>query len=80
MLVAEPHRPYPQDQIPQLVARRDELVTSIEPMGIFTALDVPDVGLDLRGRDAEGYKERFAHPSPSTVPAFGNDSHPIHPS
>jgi len=24
------------------VARRDELVSSIEPMGIFTALDVPD--------------------------------------
>ena len=42
MLVAEPHKPYRQDQIPQLVARRDELVSSIEPMGIFTALDVPD--------------------------------------
>ena len=42
MLVSEQHKPYRQDQLPQLVARRDELVSSIEPMGIFTALDVPD--------------------------------------
>jgi hypothetical protein len=42
MLVSEQHKPYRQDQIPQLVARRDELVAGIEPLGIFTALDVPD--------------------------------------
>jgi hypothetical protein len=42
MLVSEPHKAYRQDQIPQLMARRDELVSTIEPMGIFTALDVPE--------------------------------------
>jgi hypothetical protein len=42
MIVSEQHKPYRQDQIPQLVARRDELVAAIEPLGIFTALDVPD--------------------------------------
>jgi len=42
MLVSEHHKPYRQNQLPELVARRDQLVSSIEPMGIFTALDVPD--------------------------------------
>ena len=42
MLVSEHHKAYQHDLIPHLVARRDELVSVIEPMGVFTALDVPD--------------------------------------
>jgi hypothetical protein len=42
MLVYERHKAYVHDQIEHLVARRDELVASVEPMGVFAALDVPD--------------------------------------
>ena len=42
MLVYEQHKTYRRDEHNTLEARRDELVTKIEPMGIFTALDVPD--------------------------------------
>ena len=42
MLVHEPHRSYRSDTIELLEARRAELVKSVEPMGIFTALDVPE--------------------------------------
>ncbi len=42
MLVYEQHKAYRNDQMQQLLTRRNELVASVEPMGIFTALDVPD--------------------------------------
>jgi quinol monooxygenase YgiN len=42
MLVYERHKAYHSDQTKQLLVRRDELVSSVEPMGVFTALDVPD--------------------------------------
>ena len=42
MLVYEQHKAYHHDQMQQLTARRDELVASVEPMGVFAALDVPD--------------------------------------
>jgi quinol monooxygenase YgiN len=42
MLVYEQHKAYRNNQMQQLLARRNELVASVEPMGIFTALDVPD--------------------------------------
>jgi quinol monooxygenase YgiN len=42
MLVYEQHKTFRQDTIPALEARRDELVASIEPLGVFTALDVPE--------------------------------------
>ena len=42
MLVYEQHKAYHQDQMQKLTARRHELVASVEPMGVFTALDVPD--------------------------------------
>src|SRR5215475_5814194 len=42
MLVYEEHKVYRRDAIATLEARRDELVTSMEPLGIHTALDVPD--------------------------------------
>ena len=42
MLVYEQHRTYRSDQIVLLEARRSELVRSIEPLGVFTALDVPE--------------------------------------
>src|SRR5205823_8091305 len=42
MLVYERHKAYQQNQMKHLMARRDELVSSVEPMGVFTALDVPD--------------------------------------
>ena len=42
MLVYEQHRTYRSDQIAQLEARRSELVRSIEPLGVFAALDVPE--------------------------------------
>lgn len=42
MLVHEPHRSYRSDTLESLEARRAELVESVEPMGIFTALDVPE--------------------------------------
>jgi hypothetical protein len=42
MVVAEPHRPYRKDAIPSLEERRDALVESVEPLGVFTALNVPE--------------------------------------
>jgi quinol monooxygenase YgiN len=42
MLVYEQHRQYRSDAISTLEERRTALVTSVEPLGIFTALDVPD--------------------------------------
>ena len=42
MLVHEHHRTYRADTIATLEARRSELVESVEPMGVFTALDVPE--------------------------------------
>ena len=42
MLVYEQHRAYKSDQVTKLNDRRTELVESLEPLGIFTALDVPD--------------------------------------
>jgi|SRR5215471_3215339 len=42
MLVHEQHRAYKSDTMETLEARRAELVVTVEPMGIFTALDTPE--------------------------------------
>jgi hypothetical protein len=42
MVVYEQHKGYHSDDIASLHARRHALVSSAEPLGIFTALDVPD--------------------------------------
>jgi quinol monooxygenase YgiN len=42
MVVYEQHKGYHSDDMARLDARRRELVASAEPLGIFTALDVPD--------------------------------------
>jgi hypothetical protein len=42
MLVYEQHKVYRRDEIATLIKRRDELVAHVEPLGVFTALDVPD--------------------------------------
>jgi len=42
MLVYEQHKAYQGAQIAKLDTRRQELVASAEPLGVFTALDVPD--------------------------------------
>jgi hypothetical protein len=42
MLVYEQHKAYRSDELDTLDAHRNELVQSIEPLGVFTALDVPD--------------------------------------
>jgi quinol monooxygenase YgiN len=42
MLVYEQHRTYRGAEVATLDARRSELVAGVEPLGIFTALDVPD--------------------------------------
>ena len=42
MLVYEQHRGYRPDAFATLEERRTALVAAVEPMGIFTALDVPD--------------------------------------
>lgn len=42
MLVYEQHRLYRSDELDKIDSRRDELVARIEPLGVFTALDVPD--------------------------------------
>jgi len=42
MLVYEQHKLYKSDQATYLDTRRNELVVSAEPLGVFTALDVPD--------------------------------------
>jgi hypothetical protein len=42
MLVYEQHRTFRRDEVARLDARRTELVAAVEPLGVFTALDVPD--------------------------------------
>jgi len=42
MLVYEEHKAYQRDRFEVLGERRQELVESAEPLGIFTALDVPE--------------------------------------
>jgi len=42
MLVHEQYRAYRSDAIASLEQRRTMLVESVEPLGIFTALNVPD--------------------------------------
>jgi len=42
MLVYEQHKAYRTDTIAELEERRGELVESVEPLGVFTALDVPE--------------------------------------
>lgn len=42
MLVHEQHRAYRADAIATLEEHRATLVESVEPLGIFTALDVPE--------------------------------------
>jgi len=42
MLMYEQHKAYKSDQITHLDTRRRELVASAEPLGVFSALDVPD--------------------------------------
>lgn len=42
MLVYEQHRAYRSDAIASLEQRSRELVESVEPLGVFSALDVPD--------------------------------------
>jgi hypothetical protein len=42
MLVYEQHRAYRSDEIARIETRQQELVTLVTPLGIFTALNVPD--------------------------------------
>lgn len=42
MLVSEPHRGSRDDALASFKEHRAALVDSIEPLGVFTALDVPD--------------------------------------
>ena len=42
MLVYEQHREYRSDAVAVLEERRTALVQSVEPLGVFTALDVPE--------------------------------------
>ena len=42
MIVMEQHRAYRTDAITTIEERRAQLVESVEPLGIFTALDVPE--------------------------------------
>ena len=42
MLVYEQHKTYRSDAIASLEQRRTELVEHVEPLGVFTALNVPD--------------------------------------
>ena len=42
MLVYEQHRAYRSDALDSLEARRAALVDAVEPLGVFSALDVPD--------------------------------------
>ena len=42
MLVYEQHRAYRSDMIESIEQRRAELIDAVEPLGVFTALDVPD--------------------------------------
>jgi hypothetical protein len=42
MVVYEQHKAYKRDDLDALITRRGELVDGMEPLGVFTALDVPD--------------------------------------
>jgi hypothetical protein len=42
MVVYEQHKQYRRDESDELTARRDDLIEAAEPIGVFTALDVPD--------------------------------------
>jgi quinol monooxygenase YgiN len=42
MLVYEEHRSYRSNAIDALEQKRDALIDSVEPLGVFSALDVPD--------------------------------------
>lgn len=42
MIVYEEHKAYQSGQIAKLEMQRNELVVSTEPLGVFTALNVPD--------------------------------------
>jgi hypothetical protein len=42
MLVYEEHKTFRRDQFATLDTRRHSLVASVEPLGLFTALDVPE--------------------------------------
>jgi quinol monooxygenase YgiN len=42
MLVYEQHRAYRSDVVASIEHRQQELIHSVEPLGVFTALDVPD--------------------------------------
>jgi quinol monooxygenase YgiN len=42
MLVYEEHKSFRRDQFVSLGNQREELVASVEPLGLFTALDVPE--------------------------------------
>ncbi len=42
MLVYEQHKVYRHDAMAALEATRDAIVSAMEPMGVYSALDVPD--------------------------------------
>jgi len=42
MLVYEQHRSYRSDVVASIENRQQELIDSVEPLGVFTALDVPE--------------------------------------
>ena len=42
MIVYEQHHVYRSDAIESLERRRDHLIDSVEPLGVFSALNVPD--------------------------------------
>ena len=56
MLVYDHHRSYRSDAIASFEARRKAVVASVEPLGVFTALNVPDrtgPGWSQRGETAD---------------------------
>ena len=42
MVVYEQHRAYRSDALVKIEEQRDSLVEAMEPLGVFTALDVPE--------------------------------------
>jgi heme-degrading monooxygenase HmoA len=60
MLVYEQHRSYRSDALTSLEDKRAALIASVEPLGIFTALDVPE-------RAGPAWSQRGARP-PSGKP------------
>ena len=42
MLVYEEHKTYNKHRLVDLESHRDELVASVDPIGVFSALNVPD--------------------------------------